>query len=306
VSRIALVTGGAGFIGSHLVDALLSAGWSVRVVDDFTTGFVKNLDHVRDDIELLCADIRNHGILAPVMEGVDTVFHLAALPSVPRSVRMPLWSNGINIDGTVKVLENARNLEVRRVVFSSSSSVYGDTEVLPKIESMPSSPLSPYALQKHVGEEYCRLYHSLYGLETVALRYFNVFGPRQDPNSDYAAVIPRFIAAARTRVPPVIYGDGEQTRDFTYVDNVVEANLLAADAERAPGRVMNIAAGSSTTVNDLWDAISTIVGTDVKPEHVAPRVGDVRDSLADLTLASDLLGYTPKVGVCCGLENTIE
>ena len=218
---------------------------------------------------------------------------------------MPLLTNSINVDGTLLVLETARQAGARRVVYAASSSAYGETEVLPKVETQPATPLSPYALQKYTGEVYCRLYSELYGLETVSLRYFNIFGPRQDPNSDYAAVIPRFVTAALEDNPPVIYGDGDQTRDFTYVENAVQANLLAADAERASGSVINVAAGIRTSLNDLWQNIREIVGTDVEPRYASPREGDVRDSLADLTLASDLLGYEPGVDLDAGLGRTI-
>jgi nucleoside-diphosphate-sugar epimerase len=303
--RLALVTGGAGFIGGHLVDGLLAAGWSVRVIDDLSTGSEQNLAQAMDRIEFTRGDIRDGELLNRIMDGVEVVFHQAAMASVPRSVAMPVLTNSINVDGTLLVLETARQSGVRRVVYAASSSAYGDTEVLPKIETLPATPLSPYALQKYTGEVYCRLYSELYGLETVALRYFNIFGPRQDPNSDYAAVIPCFVTAALEGRPPVIYGDGEQTRDFTYVENAVQANLLAADAERASGSVINIAAGKRTSLNDLWRGIRKIVGTDVEAEHAAPREGDVRDSLADLTRASDLLAYAPDIDLDVGLGRTI-
>jgi UDP-glucose 4-epimerase len=303
--RLALVTGGAGFIGGHLVEGLLAAGWSVRVIDDLSTGSEQNLAHTMDRIEFTRGDIRDGDVLKRVMDGVEVVFHQAAMASVPRSVAMPVLTNSINIDGTLLVLETARQSDVRRVVYAASSSAYGDTEVLPKVETLPATPLSPYALQKFAGELYCRLYSELYGLETVALRYFNIFGPRQDPNSDYAAVIPCFVTAALEGRPPVIYGDGDQTRDFTYVENAVQANLLAADAERASGCVINIAAGECTSLNRLWQGIREIVGTDLEAQYAAPREGDVRDSLADLTLASDLLGYAPGVDLNEGLGRTI-
>jgi UDP-glucose 4-epimerase len=303
--RLALVTGGAGFIGGHLVEGLLRAGWSVRVIDDLSTGSERNLAHAMDRIEFTRGNICDADALERVMGGVEVVFHQAAMASVPRSVAMPLLTNSINIDGTLLVLETARQSGVRRVVYAASSSAYGDTEVLPKVETLPATPLSPYALQKYTGEVYCRLYSELYGLETVSLRYFNIFGPRQDPNSDYAAVIPCFVTAALADRPPVIYGDGDQTRDFTYVENAVQANLLAADADRASGSVINIAAGKRTSLNDLWKNIRKIAGTDVEARHAAPRQGDVRDSLAGLTLASDLLGYEPGVDLDAGLGRTI-
>jgi UDP-glucose 4-epimerase len=303
--RLALVTGGAGFIGGYLVEGLLEAGWSVRVIDDLSSGSERNLAHAMDRIEFTRGDIRDADALARTMEGVEVVFHQAAMASVPRSVAKPLLSNSVNVDGTLLVLETARQSGVRRVVYAASSSAYGDTEVLPTVESLPATPLSPYALQKYTGEVYCRLYSELYGLETVSLRYFNIFGPRQDPDSDYAAVIPRFVTAALAGQQPVIYGDGDQTRDFIYVENAVQANLLAADAGRASGSVINIAAGKRTSLNDLWQNIRTIVGTDLEPRYAAPREGDVRNSLADLTLASDLLGYEPSVDLAAGLGKTI-
>ncbi len=304
--RLALVTGGAGFIGGHLVEGLLAADWSVRVLDDLSTGSEQNLERVKDRIEFVRGDIRDVDGLERMMEGVEVVFHQAAMASVPRSVEMPLLTNSVNVDGTLLVLEVARKSGVRRVVYAASSSAYGDTAVLPKVETLPAAPRSPYALQKYAGEVYCRLYSELYGLETVSLRYFNIFGPRQDPNSEYAAVIPRFVTAAIAGRQPVIYGDGNQTRDFTYVENAVQANLLAADAKRASGSVINIAAGKRTSLNDLWRDIRDIVGADVEPRYADPREGDVRDSLADLTRATDLLGYRPNIDLDVGLARTIE
>jgi len=303
--RIALVTGGAGFIGSHLVDGLLAAGWSVRVIDDLSSGCERNLAGAIERIEFTRGDVRDTDAMGRIMNGVEVVFHQAAMASVPRSIAMPVLSNSVNVDGTVQVLETARQSGVRRVVYAASSAVYGNSEALPKVETLPPTPLSPYALQKYAGEEYCRLYSELCGLETVSLRYFNIFGPRQDPNSDYAAVIPCFVSAAVEGKRPVIYGDGEQTRDFIYVENAVKANLLAADAKRASGRVINIAAGRSTSLNVLWNIIRGIVGCDLEAQHAAPRDGDVRDSLADLALASELLGYAPDVDLAEGLSRTI-
>ncbi len=303
--RGALVTGGAGFIGGHLVNGLLAEGWSVRVIDDLSTGAERNLADVIDRIDFIRGDIRDGRALERAMDGTEVVFHQAAVPSVPRSVAEPLMTNSVNVDGTLQVLETARNTGVRRVVYAASSSVYGDTEVLPKVETLPATPQSPYALQKYAGEVYCRLYHDLYGLETVSLRYFNIFGPWQDPNSDYAAVIPSFVSAALAGKPPVIYGDGNQTRDFTYVGNAIQANLLAADAERAPGSVINVAAGTRTSVNDLWIGIREIVGFDSEASYEAARAGDVRDSLADLSRAVKLLKYDPTVSLEEGLRRTI-
>jgi nucleoside-diphosphate-sugar epimerase len=258
-----------------------------------------------DRIQFTRGDIRDAEALKALMDGVEVVFHHAAMASVPGSIAMPVLSNSINVEGTLLVLETARRAGVRRVVYAASSAVYGDSEVLPKVETLPATPLSPYALQKYTGEVYCQLYSELHGLETVSLRYFNIFGPRQDPNSDYAAVIPCFVTAALDGRPPVIYGDGEQTRDFIYVENAVQANLLAADADRASGSVINIAAGRRTSLNGLWQSIREIVGTDLEARYADLREGDVRDSLADLTRASDLLGYAPGVDLDEGLGRTI-
>ena len=304
--RPALVTGGAGFIGSHLVDALLDQGFRVRVIDDFSSGREENLADARGRFELLRGDFTDPEIAARAVEGVELVFHQGAVPSVPRSVAEPVRTNRVNVDGTLAVLEAARRAGVRRLVYAASSSAYGDTEVLPKVETLPADPRSPYALQKHVGEVYCRLYHELYGLETVALRYFNVFGPRQDPRSTYAAVVPRFASACLRGEPPRIHGDGEQSRDFTYVADTVRANLMAADAPGAAGRVINVAGGRRVTMNRLLAEIQEIVGSELEPIHEPARPGDVRHSLADLSRARDLLGFEPAVPLAEGLRRTIE
>jgi nucleoside-diphosphate-sugar epimerase len=304
--RRALVTGGAGFIGAHLVERLVDAGWSVRVLDDFSTGREENLATARDQVELVRGDVRDGDTVAKAMEEVEVVFHQAAVPSVPRSVADPLGTDAVNLGGTLRVLECARRAGVRRVVYAASSAVYGDSAELPKHERMPADPLSPYALQKYGGEVYCRLYTRLYGLETVSLRYFNVFGPRQDPRSEYAAVIPRFVCAALDGAPPTIFGDGEQTRDFTFVSDAADANLLAADAPGVVGEVVNVASGRRTSLNALWAHIREIVGTEVEARHAPPRAGDVRDSLADLTRARDRLGYRPAVALREGLRLTVE
>jgi UDP-glucose 4-epimerase len=300
------VTGGAGFIGSHLVDALLRRGAQVRVVDDFSSGREENLAQAIDRIELLRGDFADPAIAERAVDGVDVVFHQGAVPSVPRSVAEPVRTNRANIDGTLRILESARQAGVRRVVYAASSSAYGDTEVLPKVETMPANPRSPYALQKFAGETYARLYFELYGLETVALRYFNVFGPRQDPASTYAAVIPRFITACLRGESPHIHGDGEQTRDFTFVEDAVRSNLAAAEAKDAPGRVFNVAGGRQTSLNALLEAIQGIVGSRVRAIHEPPRAGDVRHSLADLTQARELLGYEPVIALDAGLRRTVE
>jgi UDP-glucose 4-epimerase len=304
-SRRALVTGGAGFIGGHLVAGLVAEGWRVRVLDDFSSGFESNLAEVADLVELLRGDVRDEGALARAVAGVEVVFHQAAVASVPASVAEPLRTSSVNLDGTLKVLEASRRAGVRRVVYAASSSAYGNDEQLPKIETMPAQPLSPYALQKLTGEHYCRLYTGLYGLETVALRYFNVFGPRQDPRSEYAAVIPRFICAALAGEGAIIFGDGGQTRDFIFVQDAVRANLLAADAERASGAVVNVATGRRTSLNHLWETIREITGVTLASRHAPARAGDVRDSVADLSRARGLLGFEPAVDLREGLRRTV-
>jgi nucleoside-diphosphate-sugar epimerase len=305
-SRSALVTGGAGFIGGHLVERLCADGWRVRVLDDFSSGKEENLAGVDGRVELLRGDVRDADLLAKALRGVEVVFHQAAMASVPRSVAEPILTNSVNVGGTLAVLDAARLAGVRRVVYAASSSAYGDAPGLPKIETMPVDLLSPYALQKHAGESYCRLYTELYGLETVALRYFNVYGPRQDPKSEYAAVIPKFITACLRGESPTIFGDGEQTRDFVMVYDAVQANLLAADAPRAAGRVFNIAAGRRTSLNDLISVIREETGAKAQPHHAPPREGDVRDSVASLESARELLGYEPRVALREGLRVTIE
>jgi prepilin-type processing-associated H-X9-DG protein len=306
MSRNALVTGGAGFIGSHLVDRLLADGWRVRVLDDFSSGREANVAQFDGHAELTRGDLRDRALLAKLVEDVEVVFHQAAVPSVPRSVAEPERTNDVNVTGTLGLLEAARHAGVRRVVFASSSSAYGDTPVLPKVETMAPCPLSPYALQKYAGERYCQLFHRLYGLETVALRYFNVYGPRQNPNSEYAAVIPRFATACLAGQAPTVFGDGEQTRDFTFVGDAVAANLLAADAQRAPGEVVNVAGGRRVSLNELLREIRSLTGASVEPRYQPARAGDVRDSLADLSRARELLGYEPEVELRNGLRRTIE
>jgi len=276
------------------------------VLDDFSSGTEENLEDRRDRIELIRGNVCDRETVLRAVDGVEVVFHEAAIASVPRSVAEPIRTHEINGGGTLQMLECAREAGVRRVVFAASSAAYGNSEALPKREAMKPEPLSPYALQKVLGEQYCHLYTALYGLETVALRYFNVFGPRQDPKSEYAAVIPKFICAALAEERPTIYGDGEQTRDFVFVGDVARANLLAADAERAPGSVINIAAGRSTTLNELWEGIRDSVGCPLDPVYVEERAGDVRNSVADLGLARELLCYEPAVGLREGLRQTVE
>jgi nucleoside-diphosphate-sugar epimerase len=302
----ALVTGGAGFIGSHLVDRLVADGHQVRVLDDFSSGREANLDRAKPHIELIRGSICDEAVLARAVQGCSLVFHQAAVPSVPRSIAEPVRTNQVNVDGTLLVLELARQAGVRRVVFAASSSAYGDTVELPKVESMPPTPLSPYALQKYAGEVYCRLYHQLYGLETVALRYFNVYGPRQNPDSEYAAVIPRFVRSCLRGEPPHIYGDGEQTRDFTFVADAVQANILASRSPRASGEVVNVAGGRRTSLNELFRVIQENTNASVEPVYEPARQGDVRDSLASLDRAAQVLGYAPAVDLEEGLARTID
>ncbi len=301
-----LVTGGAGFIGSNIVWKLVELGHDVRVLDNFLTGNRENLSEILDKIALIESDIRDFEAVQQASRNVDYVLHIAALPSVPRSVANPLLSHEINITGTLNVLEAGRQQKVKRVVFSSSSSVYGNAPVLPKHEAMPLSPLSPYAAHKASGELYCRVYANIYRLETVCLRYFNVFGPRQDPKSQYAAVIPKFVTALQTGGQPTIFGDGEQSRDFTYVDNVVAANIAAATASDASGEVINIACGSRITVNELALRIGKTLGKKVAPQYDPPRVGDVKHSLADISKAQKLLNYSTLVDIDTGLQKTID
>jgi len=300
-----LVTGGGGFIGSHLVARLLALGHGVRVLDDFSTGRRENLAEVKKHIDLLEGDLRDPDMVRRAVEGVAWVFHQAAMPSVARSVEDPLMSNAVNVQGTLHVLVAARDAGVRRVVYAASSSAYGDTPTLPKVETMPASPLSPYALQKYAGEQYCGMFTRLYGLETVALRYFNVFGPRQDPASYYSAVIPKFITALSAGERPTVFGDGEQSRDFTYIDNVVEANLLAAESPKAAGEVINVACGERITLNALLDRLRSILGADIEAVYGPPRSGDVRHSLADISKAEQRLGYRPAIGIDEGLRRTV-
>jgi len=303
-----LVTGGAGFIGSHLTEALLRKGHAVRVLDDFSTGKKENLrfDQNCSSLEIIRGDIRDLEICRKAMEGIDYVFHQAALPSVQRSVEDPLGSNSVNVGGTLNVLLASRENGVKRVMYASSSSIYGDTPTLPKKEGMPPAPLSPYALQKYVGEQYCRLFYELYGLETVSLRYFNIFGPRQDPNSIYSAVIPKFIDALLKSQSPIVFGDGEQSRDFTYVENVVHANLLGMSAEHLQGEAINIACGERTSLNHLFNVLKEIIGTNLSAFYEEPRKGDVKHSLADIHKGRQILNYEPEVGLKAGLEKTVE
>ncbi|MGV3516747.1 SDR family oxidoreductase [Luteitalea sp.] len=300
-----LVTGGAGFIGSHMVEALRGRGHRVRVVDNLVTGPRRNLAHI-DEVEFLEGDLADEAVARRAVEGVEYVLHQAAIPSVPRSVEDPITSNRANIDATLSLLVAARDAGVKRVVYAGSSSAYGNAAALPKQEDMPTGPLSPYALQKLVGEQYMQMFTELYGLSTVTIRYFNVFGPRQDPSSAYSGVISLFIRHLVEGRSPTMHGDGEQTRDFTFVANVVDGALRASQAETAvSGKVINVATGSRISLNDLFHTLKRITGANVEATYGPPRAGDVRDSLADISRAKDLLGYTPLVHLEDGLRQTV-
>lgn len=302
-----LITGGAGFIGSNIAEELLKRGEYVRIIDNFSTGKRENIEEFIDDIDLIEGDLRNIDDVKRAVKDIDFVLHQAALPSVPRSVADPISSNANNIDGTLNLLVAAKEAGVKRVVIAASSSAYGDTEILPKVEYMMPNPLSPYAVTKYVEELYGRVFYKVYGLETVLLRYFNVFGPKQDPTSQYAAVIPKFITKILKGESPIIFGDGEQTRDFTYVDNVVEANILAATSEKVGhGEVINIACGQRISLNQLVDKINEILGTNIRPIYDKPRVGDIKHSLASIEKAEKLLGYSVKVTFEEGLRKVID
>jgi UDP-glucose 4-epimerase len=304
--RTALVTGGAGFIGSHIAEALVRRGDRVRVLDNLSTGFLANLDSIRDRIEFIEGDIVDAPVVARAVEGVDCVFHQAALASVPRSMERPLDTNAACVTGTVTLLDAARRAGVRRVVYASSSSIYGDQPASSKREDDLPAPISPYGAAKLAAEYYCRAFAASFPLETVAVRYFNVFGPRQDPGSPYSAVIPLFITAILSGRQPMIYGDGLQSRDFTFVANVAAGNLLAADAPGVSGRVFNVAMGRTTNLLELLAALNGLLGTQVKPQHAPPRVGDVRESMADIAMARRDLGYEPQVSFEEGLARSIE
>ncbi|HXR29819.1 MAG TPA: SDR family oxidoreductase [Solirubrobacterales bacterium] len=302
----ALVTGGAGFIGSHIATRLIGDGHEVRVLDNFSTGSRSNLAAFEGEFDLVEGDMQSYERAHNAVQGCEVVFHQAALPSVPRSIQDPLTSNAANVVGTLNILLASRDSGVRRVVFASSSSIYGADRTLPKQEDRAPLPISPYAVAKLASEGYCRSFSEVYGLETVALRYFNVFGPRQDPLSQYAAVIPRFITALLNREAPVVFGDGEQSRDFTYIDNVIDANLRAADAEGVSGQTFNVACGERISLNRLLEEIRGILGSEVEASYLDPRQGDVKHSLADISLARDRLGYEPLVDFNEGLLRTVE
>lgn len=302
-----LITGGAGFIGSNIAREALARGLEVTILDNFSTGHWANLADIRHRVRVIEGDLRSYHIVRRAMDGVSVVFHQGALPSVPRSISDPITTNEVNVQGTLNILHAALDTGCRRVLFASSSSIYGDSPQQVKSEDLPARPLSPYAVSKLAGEKYMQVFNHIYGLETVSLRYFNVFGPYQDPDSPYSAVIPLFIRSYLEGGRPVINGDGLQSRDFTYIDNVVHANLLAAEAPGAAGRVMNVACGDSITVNRLALEIGQLTGrTDIEPEHGPPRPGDVIQSRADISLARELLDYSPVTSFRGGLEKTVS
>lgn len=307
LSGIVLVTGGAGFIGSHIASALAASGARVRIIDDLSTGYRENIEEIKGDVDFVQGSLADEASLTKAIEDVELVFHEAAIPSVPRSVENPRQTHTASVDSTFSLLMAAKDKKVRRVVYAASSSAYGDQPTLPKVETMLPEPLSPYAVAKLVGEQYCQVFTRVYGLETLSLRYFNVFGPRQDPSSQYSGVISRFISAFLRNETPVIYGDGEQSRDFTYIDNVVQANLKAAESRKGIGQVINVANGERTSLNQLLDELKQLTGkTDVKADYQETRAGDVKHSLADISRARDLLGFEPKVGLRTGLSLTMD
>jgi len=301
-----LVSGGAGFIGSNISQVLIEQGHTVRILDNFSSGKRENLKSIEKDAELIEGDIRSYHIVQQAVKGIDIILHQAALPSVPRSIKDPITTNEVNVSGTLNILEAAVTGNVRRVVYASSSSVYGDNPELPKHEGMLTNPLSPYAVTKLAGEKYCNVFSRIYGLETIALRYFNVFGPNQDPSSQYSAVIPKFIKAILKDEQPVIYGDGEQSRDFTFVSNIVEANILAATSDCESGLVMNCACHSRITLNELSESVNRILNKDIKPKYESPRAGDIKHSFANIELAKSKINYSPRINFEEGLKFTID
>ncbi|HEX9544157.1 MAG TPA: SDR family oxidoreductase [Pyrinomonadaceae bacterium] len=307
LTGIALVTGGAGFIGSHIASGLIRSGARVRIIDDLSTGYRENVEEIGGDVDFVEASLADETAVRKVLEGVELVFHEAAIPSVPRSVEDPRQTHIASVDSTFSLLLASRDRRVKRVVYAASSSAYGDQPTLPKVETMLPDPLSPYAVAKLVGEYYCQVFTRVYELETVSLRYFNVFGPRQDPSSQYSGVISRFISALLSDQRPVIYGDGEQSRDFTYIDNVVAANLKAAETTKGIGQVINIANGERVTLNELLDQLKKLTGKDeVQVDYQEPRRGDVRDSLADIARAREFLDFAPQVDLQTGLKLTMD
>jgi nucleoside-diphosphate-sugar epimerase len=301
-----LITGGAGFIGSNLARRLLSSGEEVVVLDNFSTGKRENLEGIEDRVTLIEGDICDIRTVKEGMQGADYVFHHAAVVSVPRSVDDPVRTNEVNVDGTLNCLMAARAVQVKKFVFAASSSAYGDSEELPKREDMKTQPLSPYGVSKLVGEMYCRVFYEVYGLPTVSLRYFNIFGPYQDPDSQYAAVVPIFITRLLQGESPVVFGDGEQSRDFTYIDNAIQANLLAAKSDRADGKTINVACGAQYTLNQLVEHLKRLIGSEIDSTYAEARPGDIRNSMGDISTASGLLGYEPEVSFSEGLRRTVE
>ncbi len=306
IMTVVLVTGGFGFIGSNIVEKLLKDGFSVKILDNASTGNEENIKDLSKKVEIARIDIRNQDKVMETVKGCDYILHQAALPSVSRSVENPVETNSVNVEGSLNILEAARRYDVERIVYASSSSVYGDTEVLPKKEDMIPKPLSPYAVSKLAMEYYFSVFHKVYGIRSIGLRYFNVYGPRQNPDSEYAAVIPRFIKAVIKGERPVIYGDGEQTRDFTYVKDVVKANILAMNASGIGHDIFNIARGERISINTLLEKICTIIGKKLEAVHTEPRKGDIRHSLADISKAREILGYEPQYDIEEGLKETIE
>jgi UDP-glucose 4-epimerase len=301
-----LITGGAGFIGANLAHALVARGETVRILDDFSTGRLQNLAGIEDQVEILRGDIRDPATAAQAVAGVEVILHQAALNSNPRSIKEPVLTSDVNVGGTLTLLQAARAAGTRRLVYASSSSVYGEVAGLPKTEDMPTAPKAPYGVSKLAAEQYCRVFAQVYGIETVSLRYFNVFGPRQHPDSEYAAVIPRFLRRMLAGKRPVIFGDGEQSRDFTPVDNVVAANLLAAESPKGIGEIMNVAGGKSSTLNQLVAWLNELLGTELPPLYEPPRPADIRHSYASIRKAEALLGYRPHLDIREGLRRTIE
>ncbi|ALA52361.1 SDR family oxidoreductase [Shouchella clausii] len=301
-----LITGGAGFIGSNIAKALVAKGEKVKILDNFNTGKKDNIAEFIDDVEVIDGDFTNEKTVQSALKQVDVVFHQGAIPSVPKSIQNPIESNHANVSGTLQLLQGAVEARVSRFIYAASSSAYGDSETLPKHEQLPGNPMSPYAVSKYTGELYCKVFYNLYGLETVSLRYFNVFGPRQDPNSKYAAVIPSFIKAMLNDKPPTIFGDGTQSRDFTFIDNVVAANLLAANAPKLQGESVNIGGGASIDLNSLVDEINVLLGKQIQANYGSERPGDVKHSLADIHLAEKLIAYRPTVSFQEGLRQTVE
>lgn len=307
LTGIALVTGGAGFVGSHIASALTASGARVRIIDDLSTGYRENIDEIGGDVDFVHASLADEESVRKAVEDVELVFHEAAIPSVPRSIENPRQTHVASVESTFSLLLAAREKKVRRVVYAASSSAYGNQPTLPKVETMLPEPLSPYAVAKLVGEHYCQVFTRVYGLETISLRYFNVFGPRQDPSSQYSGVISRFIRALLGNETPVIYGDGEQSRDFTYIDDVVEANLKAAETTKGIGQIINIANGERISLNQLLDVLKDLTGrSDVVADYQDPRAGDVKHSLADIERARALLGFEPGVDLRTGLARTID